>query len=358
MVVLAGALRRRGHDVTVVSFYRRGALEWDLREADVPVIHLEKSARWDVAPFLARLSRAVSSVRPDAVLGYLVAPNLVSACLKVLRPWTTVIWSVRASDMDLKEYGWIDRFSFNLSCALSRLPNRIVVNSEAGRAHCEAHGYPVDRMVVIPNGVDTEMFRPDPEAGRGLRTDWKIGDKEKVVGLPARLDPMKDHGTFLRAARIAADARSDLRFVCVGGGPEAYRRELERQAGDAGLEERCVWAGARDDMPAVYNAFDVATSTSAFGEGFSNVVAEAMACGTPCAVTDVGDSSRIVGDLGAVVPPRDPVALAAAWLSLLERDGRPDPEVIHQRIVRLFSVDLLADRTESLLREVGAGEPE
>jgi glycosyltransferase involved in cell wall biosynthesis len=211
-------------------------------------------------------------------------------------------------------------------------------------------------MEVIPNGIDTDTFRPDGTRGAGPRAEWSIRGGERVVGIAARLDPMKDHPTFLRAAGIAARKNANVRFVCVGDGPESYRRELLDLADRCGVADRVVWAGARDDMPAVYEAFDVATSTSV-SEGFSNAIAEAMASGTPCAVTDVGDSRRIVGDVGRVVPPRDAEALAAAWLELLEGEGRPEPDRVRDRIVRTYSVDLLADRSEDLLRRLGAGAP-
>src|SRR4029077_4593796 len=120
------------------------------------------------------------------------------------------------------------------------------------------------------------------------------------------------------AARFARED-SDVRFVCVGRGPATYRDELKRLAGSLGLADRVLWADEVADMKAVYNAFDIATLASAFGEGFPNVVGEAMACGIPGEDTDVGDVGAIAAGSGEVVPPRNPYLLCAAWRSLRQR---------------------------------------
>ena len=206
-------------------------------------------------------------------------------------------------------------------------------------------------MVVIPNGIDTDQFRPDKNARTRQRRTWGIDDSEQLIGLVARLDPMKGHPVFLAAAaQLAAQYRA-TRFVCVGDGPEAYRNELKTLAHELGLEDRLIWAGASSDMAAVYNALDISTSSSGFGEGFSNAIGEAMACEVPCVVTDVGDSAWIVEERRGVVPAGDPEALCSAWLGLLS-----DPErraamgrTGRQKIEQHFSIRRLTERTEQLL---------
>ena len=159
---------------------------------------------------------------------------------------------------------------------------------------------------------------------------------------------MKGHETFLRAAARLAETHQNVKFVCVGGGPQEYASRLEKLAHSLGLGQRIIWAGPRSDMPAVLNPLDIASS---FGEGVTNAVAEAMVCERPCVVIDVGDSARIVGALGEVVPPRDPDALAAAMARMLDRIVR-DPDLGRQaraRIVDEFSVECMMLRTEQEL---------
>ena len=113
--------------------------------------------------------------------------------------------------------------------------------------------------------------------------------------------------------------------------------------------------GPRTDIPAIAAALDVGVLSSAYGEGFPNVVGEAMACGVPCVVTDTGDSAAVVGDSGVVVPPRDPRALAGGVLRLL---GLPAAEraalgaVARRRIEEQYSLGAVAARYQTLYRDL------
>lgn len=350
LVTLARGLAARGHEVHVGVFYSGGPLGAELRDCPVWLHELGKRGRWDVAGFLARTRRFLRRVEPEVLHGYLVAPNLVSLLLARRRRGVRVVWGVRASDMDLDRYDWLARATFGLSRRLAGRADLIIANSEAGlRFHAE-RGFPRDRMVCIPNGIDATRFRPDRKAGRICRAEWNVGPGASLIGHVGRLDPMKDHPTFLEAAARLARERGDVRFVCVGEGPPAYTAELKARARELELGSRLIWAGSRDDMPAVFNALDLLTSSSCFGEGFPNVVAEAMACGVPCVVTDVGDSARVVGDLGTVVPPGEPDRLVDGWRELLDREPPPSAAALHRRIAQEFSIDALVERTERQLR--------
>lgn len=351
VVALARGLHARGRSVSVLVFYPGGPLQSDLEQACVPVRVLGKHGRWDVIGFGTRLLRAIREVNPEILHPYLDIPNLLAVLLRPFLPGVRVVWGVRASDMDFGRYDRFSRVTFRIATLLSRAAHQIIVNSWAGREHHAQLGFPHARMEVIPNGVDVQRFRPLEGRRRPVREEWGIDPELPLVGLVGRLDPMKDHPTFLRAARIVADARPDVRFICIGNGPEQYRVALEEEARALGLEERLRWMPAGNDMPSVYAGLDRLCSSSAYGEGFSNVIGEAMACGVPCIVTDVGDSARIVGDLGRVVAPRSPEALAHAMLESLQ--ATPDREAIRRRIEESFSVEQLLDNTERALWATG-----
>jgi glycosyltransferase involved in cell wall biosynthesis len=305
--------------------------------------------RWDAGRYVVRLMRQLSGSRPDVVYAYLQAPNLLTVPLKHLHRETKVVWGIRMSDLSSSANA-LGAFATWVERRLSPVASLVIANSFRGSEDAIALGFDPKAIVVIQNGIDTEMFRPDPAGGTRVRADWRIAAGEPVIGLVARLEPKKDHDTFLRATAIAAARRPDLRFVCVGDGPPATRSRLEAQARSLAMADRLVWAGLSRDMPAVYAALDVATLSSAFGEGFPNVVAEAMACGLPCVATDVGDTARILGDLGRVVPPENPEALAGGWLEALEQDG--DPELRSRRRRRIegeYGLERMIDRTEQAL---------
>ncbi len=178
--------------------------------------------------------------------------------------------------------------------------------------------------------------------------------KIPVIGIVARLDPIKDHASFLEAAAGVAAAMPAARFVCVGNGEPVYTASLKTRATALGLDSRLLWAGARHDMSAVYNALDVNVLCS-IGEGMPNVLGEAMACGTPCVVTDAGDSALVVGDTGPVVPVRAPRELAAAMIELA---GAPPAErharalQARQRIVERYDAHACASRLGDALASV------
>ena len=353
VVQLATGLHERGHDVRVAVFYRRGPLLSDLEEHGIEIVDLSKAGRWAVVGFFSRLIGVLRRVRPDVIYSMLGGANIVAAAARAAVPHTKLIWSVRASDVDLAKYDWHLRAAYAVERGLSRRADLIISNSHAGRDFAVAHGFPEDRMAVVPNGIDTRRFRPDAPARARQRKEWAIADDQVAIGVLARLDPMKGHEVFLHAAALIAGDRPHMRFVCIGEGPE--RRRLESLASDLGLGGRLSFTGAASDPAVALNGLDTCCSPSLFGEGFSNAIGEAMACGLPCVVTDVGDSALLVGATGAVVPRSDPDALAQGMLAICDRlraEGAADPRA---RIIENFSVDTMVDRTLQLLLELRDG---
>jgi glycosyltransferase involved in cell wall biosynthesis len=352
LLVLAGGLQRRGHEVTIAAYYSSGPDEVEIPATGVRYVSLEKRGFWDLVGFFSRMLRLARRLNPDVVHGYMDVGNIVAIALKPFLTSTRIVWGIRASNFDLTAYDLAGRVLSRMLVFVSRWVDLIICNSRAGAAHVVAHGYPGDRVEVVPNGVDTERFRPLPEAKARIRAEWGIGLDQPVIGLVARPDPMKDYANFTAAARILAARHPEARFVCAGDWIEPYRSAALQILRESGLGERLLWRGFVQDMPSFYNALDISTSSSAFGEGVSNAIAESMACGVPCAVTDVGDSRLLVGDLGIVVPPRNPAALADAWTALLERRSPEVSFACRARIMREFSVDALVERTERLLSPV------
>jgi glycosyltransferase involved in cell wall biosynthesis len=170
-------------------------------------------------------------------------------------------------------------------------------------------GYCAGKFAVIPNGYDLDYLKRDAGAGVALRTEWHVPPGSMLLGMVARWDPYKDHANLLQALALLRDRGADFRCALVGNGADRDTAVLTDIVDSLALADRMVFAGPRDDIPAVMSALDLHVLSSA-GESFPNAVAEAMACETPCVVTDVGDSALIVGDTGWVVPPRDSRALA------------------------------------------------
>ena len=316
LVELSTGLDRNIFDVTVLCFYRGGEFVEELAKANIPVISLNKKGRWDIFRFLWRLRAMLRKIQPDVIHSYMTGANLVATLLKPVLPPTRIVWGIESAYIDHANYSWLERVTSPLEIILSRLPELIVFNSFAGRELHQSAGFARSRAVVIHNGINTERFAPNRKSGLLLRESWRIPNGALLIGIVGRVNPIKDHTTFLRAAAIFARSRPEARFICIGGGPRKYADELQALGRQLGLTDRVIWPGFVGDMPAAYNALDLCCSSS-YGEGTSNAIAEAMACAVPCVVTNVGDSAFIVGDTGIVVPPKDPEALAAGWTALL-----------------------------------------
>jgi glycosyltransferase involved in cell wall biosynthesis len=209
-------------------------------------------------------------------------------------------------------------------------------------------------MTVVPNGFDTEEYRPDEEKKRAIRNE--IGQPDSLlVGLVARFHPQKDHETFFRAATRVKDRVEDVHFVLCGDGVTADNDKLMSWINDNDLQDSVSLLGRRDDVPAVMAALDLFVLSSATGEAFPNVVGEAMSCGVPCVVTKVGDSAEIVDDTGIAVPPEDAGQLADACeqiLRLPDQDRRGLGAEARKRVQDQYSLRAIADRYLQVYREV------
>lgn len=355
LIALARTLDKGRFRVTVATFYDGGELRAELaRDPAVRVVSLGKRGRWDVLPFAARLLRLAWHERPAIVHGYMSMANELCLLLGKLLG-ARVVWGLRVSDLDMRNYNWLVGAMFRAGAWLSRWPDLIIANSHAGLRYHASHGYAGRAMVVVPNGIDVARFTPDRAAGAAQRERWGIPPGTTLIGQVSRLDPMKGHATFLEAAARLAAQRPQVHFVCVGAGPEAYAQELRRMASALGLDGRLTWAGATDAPRAAHNALDIATLASRYGEGFANTVGEAMACGVPCVVSDAGDSAWVVGEAAQVVPPNDAAALAQAWLGLVDMPVSEREQAGlrgRARIAEHFSIEQLAAATEARLEEL------
>jgi glycosyltransferase involved in cell wall biosynthesis len=348
LVTLANELAARGHEIVIVSYYPGGALSKKLDTKRVRLISLEKRSRWDLLTLVFKTLKVVREEKPTVLHGWMYTQNIVATMARMFNPRVKLFWCVRSSNLE-KVLDWAERLAVWLQPRLSRFADRVIVNSLAGLEQSVADGLPREKMLFIPNGIDTNVFYPNQGERNRIRTEWNIGHGEKVVGYVARFDPIKNHPMFLNAAALVAAQRPDVRFVCVGHGKASYLEQLREQTRKLGIEGRVRWVQAHSDVRAVYNGVDVFCSSS-LSEGFPNVIGEAMACGRHCVVTDVGDSGLVVGETGVVVPSDNPEAFSAGVLRKLEAT-EPLNLSARQRILENFTVAHLGDKTEVALLE-------
>ena len=289
----------------VVSLLPGGAHRAALEGTGIPVHDLGMEGGRPSLFALLRLARLIRRYRPHVLHAWMYHAQLVATlALGISGRWreTRLIWGVRCSNMDFAHYGrslrWVVR-----SCGwLSPWSAAVLFNSEASISAHRALGFRPRRSELIDNGIDTERFCANPSLRPQVRAELGIAPTADLIAHVARVDPMKDHATFLAAIGML----NRVEALLIGA-------DTERLATPSNVHA----LGSREDVERLLAAADLVVSSSDFGEGFSNALAEGMAAGLPAVATDVGDSARIVGATGRIVPPREPAALAKAMGELL-----------------------------------------
>jgi glycosyltransferase involved in cell wall biosynthesis len=234
---------------------------------------------------------------------------------------------------------------------LSKFSNRVITNSAAALEEYRTKGYPYSKLEHIPNAISVDRFKPNSAARIQVVEELGVSKESFLIGIFARIHPMKDHMTFLKAAKLLVDEGLDVNFLCAGEtseGYSSYESRIRSSATAMGLDDRVLWIGPRQDPEVLMAACDITTLTSDSGEGFPNSVAESLACGTPCVSTDIGDAKLIIGDYGAAVPRGGSAELAAAWNLMIARSPEAvsaDADGARKSIIDRFSPDSIAERS-------------
>jgi glycosyltransferase involved in cell wall biosynthesis len=352
--LLAGTDRARFEPV-VVSLMGGGALRPRVEALGVKVHTVGVSPKLPTPLDLLRLVRLTREIDPDLVVGWMYHSCLAAQLAGLFsKTKAATLWSVHYSVDSLAAEKRLTAAVIRACALLSHAPSRIIYVSRDGRAKHGPLGFSAENGCVIPNGVDSEAFRPSAEARASVRDELGLDADALLVGMVSRYHPMKDHANFLRAAATLSERHAGAHFLLVGRGADGDNAELRGLINELGLAGRTHMLGERHDVPRLTAALDI-FSLSSYCESFPNVIGEAMACAIPCVVTDVGDAAWIVGDTGRVVPTRDPRALARAWAEMvaLGAEGRSAlGRSARARACELFPVKAVVRRYETLYETV------
>ena len=359
-------LDRRGHNISVIAMYPSDdnwQHLWSADSIEISTLFSRKPYKDIPGPItfiksISRLREILKREKTEILYNFGGhATRFISWLAVSMIPGIKLVWGVRGSgnrfhllNNDLKY-----RLRWYLEKRISSFIPMVIYNSDASFSFRDRKGHKYKKQLVIKNGFDTEKFKPDAEARNRMRLEWGVSEKEKLIGIAGRLTAAKGFHIFLKAAAVVLSERTDVRFVCVGDGDENYKRDLENLSLELQLTGHLIWAGVRSDMTSVFNSFDIYCSSS-YAEGFPNAIGEAMACGVPCVVTDVGDSANVVGDMGIVVPHNEPEMLAKGLNMMLDKLSDIDQIRIRSRISENFTIDRMVNETENALQELLKGE--
>lgn len=349
LVKLLRALDQRAFEPTVVTLVDEGPLIEVIRSMGIRVETLGLQRGAISVRGLARLTRIIRRTKPDLIQSWMYHANLAAS---LARPWTPrktpIIWNIRQSLYELSSERLLTRAVVHSGKYFAPHADAIINNAHSSQRQHASIGYRNARSVVIPNGFEIDRFRPDPTARVSVRREIGIPEEAVVIGMAARMHPLKDHANFLRASRAALAADPRLHFVLVGRETDTHSLVLDAAAN--GLRGRLHALGERSDMPRVLNALDVLVSASC-GEGCPNVVGEAMSCGVRVVGTNVGDTANVIGNCGEVVAPENSALLADAMLSVAGQSsaiGFTLSDAARERIRTHYSIETIAKQYTDL----------
>lgn len=352
---LLSRIDRNRFSPRVVSLIESGVTGRRIQGLGISVTSLRMGPGMPNPGAVMRLARELRNDRPDVMSTWLYHADLVGGLAGKMAGNIPVAWGIRHSDLSREGNPRMTLYTVKVCARLSRhLPAVIICNSEAAwKAHA-AIGYHTDRMIVIRNGLDSTVFKPNVEAYQSVREQIGVPQDTMLIGLAGRFHAHKDHATFFKAAAMLSRSRPDVHYLLFGHDVTWSNARLVKLVQEAGVHERCHLLGGRDDTPRLMASLNILTSSS-FGESFPNVLGEAMSCGVPCVATDVGDSSHLVGMTGCIVPAKNPAALALALREMMGL-GAADRALMgaaaQRRIQEHFNLSVIVERYQDLLEEL------
>lgn len=339
----------------VVSLTKEGEVGRAIRELGVSVYSLDMSSAFEAPRIIARLTKILRAERTTLVSTWMYHADLIGG-LAARLAGLPVIWGIRNSDLSSRNSSRLTRAVVRLLGLLSAvIPKQIISCSTRAVDIHVALGYRRNLFAVVPNGFQIEKFRPSDASRAAIRAELAVPPDAFLVGSVARFDPQKN---LLGLLEVAARVRQKLptaHFVLVGAGVTRSNVEIAGAVSALALSEGLHLLGKRTDVERIVAALDVFVLPSIYGEGFPNVLGEAMACGVPCITTDVGDSSFVVGPAGFVVPPGDHAALTDAILRLLGLTAQERADIGargRQRVVENFEIGAVARKYQAIFESM------
>ena len=343
---LLTSLHNEAVNFLVVSLINRGNIAERIEALGIKVETLDlKQGQRPRLKTIKKLNKIMQAYDPDVVQGWMYHGNIAAAIAFFLyRPMqkkVKLFWNIRQTLYDLNNEKKQTRWLIILGRWLSFLPRIIIYNSTLSLQQHNDVGYTEKKAKLIPNGFDLGKFSSNQAYYQEFRKELGVSKDVLLIGHISRLHPMKDHTTLLKAInRVTKEVNSSegvqkVLFVLVGYGVSI----------NLSTNADIRFLGERSDIPRIMSALDVLVSSSAWGEGFPNVIGEAMASEVPCVVTDVGDSAHIVGKYGKVCPVGDDQCIAESLLQFIknEKQRKIAGQQSRKRIKKYYSIDKIKE---------------
>jgi glycosyltransferase involved in cell wall biosynthesis len=357
--LVASHIDSEEYNHTVVSLGSVGPVGRQLQELGIEVIALQMNSFFHLPRVFIYLFRLIRNRRPDVVQTWMYHADLIGGCIARLAGCNKVIWNIRNTDLF---YGkGVSKVTFvimKLCAFLSRIiPSVIICVAQKAKLTHFNSGYFLNKMIVIPNGFDIKIFKPNLFASREIRQSLQISKDALVVGSIGRFNEYKDHYTFILAAKKVAEMHENTVFMLAGREVDSNNTDLMHWIEVSGNSENFVLLGEREDVPDILASMDIFCLHSK-SEGFPNALGEAMSVGLPSVVTDVGDASILLGESGLIVAAQNVDDLTQGLLSMIKFSTEKRAllgDGARKRIHDKYSMDCIVSKYESLYKKVALG---
>ena len=324
-------------------------------KAGIPLVTMGMQSGIPDPRAVFRLAKHLRLQNPQIIQTWMDHSNLVGGLAAVMVGGSKVVWGVHHSNHVAGVTKKTTMMTVNLSAGLSRMiPEKIILCSEHSQKMYAARGFCNQKMIVIPNGFNTSIFKPDPESRSAIRHEIGIDQSTPLIGLIARYDPNKDHANFLNAAALLIKSNPDVHFLMCGKDVTEQNATLMEQIRSLSLQNHVHLLGPRRDVSRIYSALDI-NATSSLSEAFPLTVGESMACGVPNVTTDVGDTRLMVGETGIVVPAQNSQLLADGFKKMLELPTSQRAQLsdaARKRVCELFDLTSVTRRYEAVYDQI------
>ena len=325
-----------------------------LNQGNVSVHKLNFSDRKLNLYELFKLYKHIKQIKPDVVQTWMNHADFIGGIIARIAGIKNIFWGVHQTILIKGKSKASTIMIVKLNAILSNLiPNKIIYCAEKSREVHELIGFKKSKGVVIQNGYDINIFRQNDSLRKDFRDKLRISQDAFVIGHVASYDPLKDQDTLIKSLGNLLQRKIKFSAVLVGENLDNLNDHLVSSIKDNGLSDNVYLLGTRDDILSVMNAIDLFLLSSV-SEAFPNVLNEAMACGTPCLATDVGDSSFIVDKTGWIVQPKDSKAMADACINALNEKEQNNEywkkrkEACRERIIKNFSFEKMINKYKDI----------
>ena len=354
LISLLPHLEEKGFTVKVCTLYRKDILAKELEKIGIPVINIGMRARIDIdLKYLRGIFHLAEFIRKEKfhiVHTHLYRANTPGRIAAILARVPIIIANEHNVD------SWKTFSQRRMDRFLAKFTDKIIaVSQKVKKFYVNEVGIPEDKLEVIYNGVDLKRFEKDFDK-RKKRKELGLPLSSPLVGTIGRLQPQKDHKTFLKASSLILKKFPKVHFLIVGGG--SLRDELEDFTKELKIEKNVHFLGERKDIEEILPLMDIFVLTSK-REGFPITILEAMACGLPVVATSVGGCPELVeeGETGFIVSPKNPVLLSKRVINLLRNralGGKMGQKA--KKRANLFTIEKMGEYTTLLYNKLIVGK--